>query len=77
MPSKPNHHNDRLSDRELLDREAHQRVEYLRSDHREARSRGTTYKLLDASPGLMRAWEKWKATSIAVRLRGLLPRLGE
>lgn len=76
MPRKPNQHNDALSDAELLDREAHQRSEYFRSERQDARGRGTKYRLFDASPAVLRAWERWKATSIAARLRGLLPRLG-
>lgn len=66
--------NENLEDDDLLDRESSERREYLRLERREPHLRNTTYRALNASRALMRAWERWSRTSLAVRLRGLLPR---
>jgi hypothetical protein len=62
-----------LSDAELLDREAQQRDEFLRLEEFEPQLRDTTYRMVVGSRPLIHAWDRWTRTSVAVRLRGLLP----
>lgn len=64
--------NEALSDKDLLDREADQRDEFLRLERCEPRE--TTYESLIGSRALMHAWDRWMRTSLTARLRGLLPR---
>jgi hypothetical protein len=66
--------NEELSDDALTDRESSERREYMRLKHREPQLDDTTYRELTASKGLMHAWERWRQTSILMRIRGLLMR---
>lgn len=66
--------NEELTDHALTDREASERREYMRLKHREPKLDDTTYRALTASKALMHAWERWRQTSILMRLRGLLRR---
>ena len=65
---------DQLEDADLLDREVSERREFMRLEKREPHLRDTNYRALTASPGLMRAWERWNVTSTIARLRGLFLR---
>jgi hypothetical protein len=65
---------DQLGDNDLLEREVSERREFLRLERREPHLRETNYRALNASPGLMRAWERWNLTNTIARLRGLLMR---
>ena len=67
--------NEELPDDELLEREVADRREYFRLEKREPHLRDTNYRALTGSKALLHAWERWKRTSIAVRLRGLLSRV--
>ena len=67
-----NNANSELTDDALVEREESERREYLRLEQREPQFRDTTYRALGASPGLIRAWERWWATKVARRLRGLI-----
>jgi hypothetical protein len=73
MTDEMNKSNDSLSDAELLNREAEQRDEFLRLEESEPQLRDTTYRMVVGSRPLIHAWDRWTRTSIAVRLRGLLP----
>ncbi|HJQ22013.1 MAG TPA: hypothetical protein VJ867_16835 [Gemmatimonadaceae bacterium] len=64
--------NSELTDDALVEREASEHREYLRLENREQQHRDTTYQALTASPALIRAWERWWATKVARRLRGLI-----
>lgn len=64
--------NSELTDDALVDREEADRREYRRLEEREPELRDTTYRSLDASPGLIKAWDRWWATKVERRLRGLL-----
>jgi hypothetical protein len=66
--------NDELTDDALLDREESERREYMRLEEREPHLRDTSYRELTGSKALLRAWERWSRTNIAMRLRGLLTR---
>ena len=66
--------NDELTDHALTDREASERREYIRLKDREPKLGETTYRALTASKALMHAWERWRQTSILMRIRGLLGR---
>jgi hypothetical protein len=70
-----NNANSELTDDALVEREESERREYLRLENREPQHRTTTYRALTASPGLIRAWERWWATKVARRLRGLISSL--
>lgn len=76
MTKQRRHHdgnaNSELTDDALVQREESERREYLRLEEREPKFRDTTYRDLTASPGLIRAWERWWATKLARRLRGLI-----
>jgi hypothetical protein len=73
-PNEPGRSNESLSDNELLDREADQRDEFMRREEDEPHLRDTTYRIMQGSRGLLRAWEQWLRTNVAVRLRGLISR---
>jgi hypothetical protein len=64
--------NSELTDDALVDREEADRREYRRLEEREPELRDTTYQKLDASPGLIKAWDRWWSTKVERRLRGLL-----
>jgi hypothetical protein len=66
--------NDELTDDALVQREDSERREYMRLEQREPHLRDTTYRELTGSKGLLRAWERWSRTNVAMRLRGLLSR---
>lgn len=66
--------NSELGDRDLQDREEKDKRELLRLEKNEPGRRESTSKLNQASGALMHAWERWKATDIALRLRGLRPK---
>ena len=66
--------NDELTDDALQQREESERREYFRLEEKEPHLRDTTYRALTGSTQLLHAWERWKQTSIALRLRGLLSR---
>ena len=66
--------NDELTDDALQQREESERREYLRLEQKEPHLRDTTYRELTGSKQLLHAWERWKQTSVALRLRGLLSR---
>jgi hypothetical protein len=78
MTSRPSgqHHdgnaNSELTDDALLEREESDRREYLRLEQREPGLRDTNFQDLTGSPALIRAWERWWATKVARRLRGLV-----
>lgn len=74
MPDTPRPTNDELDDTALLARESDQRREFLHLKRSEPHVRDTTYRVITASRELLRAWDRWTRTSLAVRLRGLLPR---
>ena len=63
-----------LTDSELVDREELNKRELMRMERLEPGRRESTSELIPGSDGLMRAWERWKASNVAVRLRGLLSR---
>jgi hypothetical protein len=67
-----NNANSELTDDALVEREESERREYLRLEQREPQLRDTTYRALSGSPRLIRAWERWWATKLARRLRGLI-----
>ena len=69
--------NDELGDRDLQDREEKDKRELLRLEKIEPGRRESTSKLSEGSRALMHAWERWKATDVAMRLRGLLPKGSE
>ena len=66
--------NDELTDDALQQREESERREYIRLEQKEPHLRDTTYRELTGSRQLLHAWERWKETSIALKLRGLLSR---
>lgn len=66
--------NDELGDRDLQDREEKDKRELLRLEKLEPGRRESTKEFSEGSGALMHAWERWKATDIAMRLRGLLPK---
>ena len=66
--------NDELTDDALQQREESERREYNRLEKKEPHLRDTTYRELTGSKALLHAWERWKRTSIALKLRGLLSR---
>ena len=66
--------NDELTDDALQQREESERREYIRLEQKEPHLRDTTYRELTGSRQLLHAWERWKQTSIALQLRGLLSR---
>jgi hypothetical protein len=66
--------NDELTDDALVQREESERREYMRLEQREPHLRDTNYRELTGSKALLRAWERWSRTNIAMRLRGLLSR---
>ena len=66
--------NDQLTDDALQQREESERREYIRLEQKEPHLRDTTYRELTGSKQLLHAWERWKLTTIALRLRGLLSR---
>lgn len=69
--------NAELGDRDLRDREEKDKRELLRLEKMEPGRRESTSSLNEGSGALMHAWERWKATDIAMRLRGLLPKRSE
>lgn len=73
-PSDPSRSNESLSYDELLDREADQRNEFMRREEDEPQLRETTYRALRGSLGLLKAWDQWLRTNVAVQLRGLVSR---
>lgn len=66
--------NEELTDDALLQREASERREYVRLESKEPHLRDTNYRTLKGSKLLLHAWERWRRTSLLVRLRGLLSR---
>lgn len=66
--------NEELTDAELVDREEQNKRELMRLEQAEHGRRETTSELVPASAGLLHAWERWKASNAAARLRGLLPK---
>jgi hypothetical protein len=74
MPRDPRSTNDDLDDSQLLERESDERHEFFRLRRAEPHVRDTTYRVVTASRELVGAWERWTGTSLAVRVRGLLPR---
>lgn len=66
--------NDELTDDALQQREESERREYIRLEKKEPHLRDTTYRELTGSKQLLHAWERWKQTSMALALRGLLSR---
>jgi hypothetical protein len=66
--------NEELSDNALTDRESSERREYMRLKQREPKLDDTTYRELTASKALMHAWERWRQTSILMRIRRLVTR---
>jgi len=66
---RDNNANSELPDHALIEREESEHREYLRLEEREPHLRDTTYRLLRASPGLLKAFERWWATRIARRER--------
>ena len=63
-----------LTDGELVEREERNKRELIRMEGLEAGRRESTSELVAGSAPLMQAWERWKATNAAARLRGLLSR---
>lgn len=66
--------NAELTDDALQQREESERREYIRLEQKQPHLRDTTYRELRGSKQLLHAWERWRQTSIALRLRGLLSR---
>lgn len=66
--------NEELNDDALQQREASERREYVRLGAREPHLRDTSYRELTASKALLRAWERWNRTNLALTLRGLFSR---
>jgi hypothetical protein len=66
--------NEELGDNDLRDREEKNKRELLRLEKAEPGRRESTSSLSPGSGALMHAWERWKASDIAMRLRGLLPK---
>lgn len=66
--------NDDLTDDALVQREESERREYIRLEEKEPHLRDTNYRELTGSTLLLHAWERWRRTSIALQLRGLLSR---
>jgi hypothetical protein len=62
---------DRLSDHELMDREAADRREFFQLNRVQPPLRGTTYRVIRASAEYLAAWHRWTASSAAARVRGL------
>jgi hypothetical protein len=69
---RDNNDNSELTDHALVEREESERREYLRLEQREPHLRDTTYGAVKGAPGLIVAWERWWATKVARRLRGLI-----
>ena len=63
-----------LTDSELIDREDLNKRELMRLEQLEPGRRESTSALVPGSARLMHAWERWKASNAAARLRGLLSR---
>lgn len=61
-----------LTDSELVDREELNKRELMRLEKLEPGRRESTSELVPGSVRLMHAWERWKASNVAARLRGLL-----
>lgn len=61
-----------LTDSELVDREELNKRELMRLEKLEPGRRESTSELVLGSARLMHAWERWKASNVAARLRGLL-----
>lgn len=68
---------EQLSDRDLLDREEKNKRELIRMEKLEPGRRESTSELVPASNALLHAWERWKASNIAARLRGLVSKTSE
>ena len=73
-----NHHDDHLTDHlddtQLLAAEQVHRDDYARQRRQEPCVRDTTYGLIQGSAALVASWERWWATNLAARMRGLLGR---
>jgi hypothetical protein len=65
---------DQLSDHDLLASEEKNKRELIRMEKLEPGRRESTSALVPASNALMHAWERWKASNVAARLRGLVSR---
>lgn len=74
MAEEDDDRDDALSDADLLDREADHRDDFLRREQAEPQLRTSSWRSLHGSQALIRAWERWRATSVAARLRGLIAR---
>ncbi len=61
-----------LTDTQLVDREERNKRELMRLEQLEPGRRESTSSLVPGSATLMHAWERWKASNAAARLRGLL-----
>jgi hypothetical protein len=61
-----------LTDTQLVDREEQNKRELMRLEQLEPGRRESTSALVPASATLLHAWERWKASNSAARLRGLL-----
>jgi hypothetical protein len=63
--------NQHLDDADLQRREESEGREYQRLWDRERRVSQTTYQVLPGSRLLIHAWERWRKTRLAAKLRGL------
>jgi hypothetical protein len=69
---RDNNASSELSDDALVEREESERREYLRLEEHEPALRDTTYGAVKAAPELIAAWDRWWATKVVRRLRGLI-----
>jgi hypothetical protein len=67
--------NEHLDDHDLLLREDSERREYRRLRERDPHAGRTRYGVANVSRAVLHAWERWNMTRVAVRLRGLVPRV--
>lgn len=65
---------DSLNDAELLARETSELDDFKRLERMEPRFRDTTYGVVRGSAALVTSWERWWATNLAARMRGILTR---
>ena len=70
----PNRNTDGLDDTQLIAREAHDRDTYQQLEREQPQFRDTTYGLVRGSRELVDAWERWRITNLAARVRGLVSR---
>ena len=67
---------DQLSDGDLLERESHDRAEFLRLDRVDPLPPDRKYRLFRTPRALLDAWVRWTQSNVAARLRGLKFRAG-